>query len=72
MKEECLICKAPLQYIDTDEVMGCSVCQKNTAAKQNVQMDILYVMNAIQAVLMRLFQYVLTANQKILLKYLKI
>ncbi len=23
MNEECLICKAPLEYLDTDEVMEC-------------------------------------------------
>ena len=26
MKEECLICKAPLEYLETDEVMECAVC----------------------------------------------
>ena len=23
MKEECLICKAPLEYLETDELMEC-------------------------------------------------
>ena len=31
MNEECLICKAPLEYLDTDEVMECELCHK----KQN-------------------------------------
>ena len=33
MKEECLICKAPLQYLDTDEVMECAICHKKQNSK---------------------------------------
>ena len=28
MNEECLICKAPLEYIETDELMECELCHK--------------------------------------------
>ena len=28
MNEECLICKAPLEYLDTDEQMECALCHK--------------------------------------------
>ena len=28
MKEECLICKAPLEYLETDELMECAICHK--------------------------------------------
>lgn len=28
MKEECLICEAPLVYLKTDEIMECAVCHK--------------------------------------------
>ena len=28
MNEECLICKAPLEYLDTDERMECMLCHK--------------------------------------------
>jgi len=28
MNEECLICKAPLEYLETDTVMECAVCHK--------------------------------------------
>lgn len=28
MKEECLICKAPLEYLETEEPMECAVCRK--------------------------------------------
>ena len=33
MKEECLICKAPLQYLETDEVMECAICHKKQNSK---------------------------------------
>ncbi len=28
MKEECLICKAPLEYLDEDMEMECELCHK--------------------------------------------
>lgn len=28
MKEECLICNAPLEYLEKDELMECAVCHK--------------------------------------------
>ncbi len=33
MNEECLICKAPLLYLDTDEVMECALCHKRQSSK---------------------------------------
>lgn len=33
MKEECLICGAPLEYLDTDEIMECAVCHKKESSK---------------------------------------
>lgn len=33
MNEECLICKAPLKYINTDEVMECELCHKKQISK---------------------------------------
>ncbi len=33
MQEECLICKAPLLYLDKDELMTCSICQKQELSK---------------------------------------
>lgn len=36
MKEECLICEAPLVYLKTDEVMECAVCHKRRIVKPNV------------------------------------
>ena len=33
MNEECLICKAPLIYLEHDEVMECSICHKQENSK---------------------------------------
>ena len=33
MNEECLICKAPLEYLDTDQVMKCELCHKKQSSK---------------------------------------
>ncbi len=33
MNEECLICKAPLEYLETDEMMECELCHKKQNSK---------------------------------------
>ena len=33
MKEECLICKAPLAYLETDVLMECAICHKTENSK---------------------------------------
>lgn len=33
MNEECLICKAPLEYLDADEEMECAICHKKQHSK---------------------------------------
>lgn len=33
MKEECLICQAPLQYAETDVLMECEICHKKENSK---------------------------------------
>ena len=33
MKEECLICKAPLVYLERDEMMECAICRKREPSK---------------------------------------
>ena len=33
MKEECLICKAPLEYLETSAVMTCEICGKEENSK---------------------------------------
>ena len=33
MKEECLICKAPLEYLDVDVEMECFICHKKEMSK---------------------------------------
>ena len=32
-KEECLICKAPLEYLNTDILMECEICHKKENTK---------------------------------------
>ena len=33
MKDECLICKAPLEYLETDILMECAICHKKENSK---------------------------------------
>ena len=33
MKEECMICKAPLEYLIQDEMMECAICHKKELSK---------------------------------------
>ena len=33
MKEECLICKAPLEYLESDVLMECEICHKKENSK---------------------------------------
>ena len=33
MKEECLICKAPLEYLQEDVLMECSICHRSESSK---------------------------------------
>lgn len=47
MKEERLICKAPLIYLEADEMMECAICRKKEKVKPDVQKGIMYAMNAI-------------------------
>ena len=32
-KEECIICKAPLEYLQTDELIECAICHKKEYSK---------------------------------------
>ncbi len=33
MKDECLICRAPLVYLETDELMECAICRRKENSK---------------------------------------
>lgn len=33
MKDECIICKAPLEYLEKDELMECAICHKKELSK---------------------------------------
>ena len=48
MKEECIICKEPLIYLEKDEMMECVLCHKKELSKTRCEQGHMYVMNAIQ------------------------
>ena len=33
MKEECLVCKGPLQYLENGELMECMICHKKEKSR---------------------------------------
>jgi len=33
MNDECIICKAPLEYLEKDEEMECAICHKKENSK---------------------------------------
>ena len=37
MSEECLICKAPLVYLEEDKLMGCAICRKKENSKTSCE-----------------------------------
>ena len=39
MKEECLICKAPLEYLETDKLMECEICHRKENSKTRKESD---------------------------------
>ena len=46
MKEECLICQAPLEYLEQDISMECAICHKRENSKTrcvNGHPDFLFV-----------------------------
>lgn len=47
MKEECLICKAPLEYLEADELMECAICHK----KENSKLAVLKVIMSVTTVI---------------------
>jgi len=36
MNEECLICKAPLEYLDTDVEMECVLCRRKAVQQDEM------------------------------------
>lgn len=48
MNEECLICKAPLTYLEADMLMECEICHKKENSKTRcVNGHYMYATNAI-------------------------
>ena len=37
MKEECIICKAPIIYLEKDEMMECVLCHKKELAEEALE-----------------------------------
>ena len=69
MNEECLICKAPLEYLDKDEKCNVLFATNNNTAKQNAKTDILFVTNATRLEWTALLLFVLKANRPTQLKF---
>ena len=46
MKEECLICKAPLEYLNEDIEMECELCHKKEKSKTRCINCLLYTSDA--------------------------
>ncbi len=47
MKEECLICKAPLEYLERDVPVECEICISGRWGKPGASRGIMYAMHAI-------------------------
>lgn len=47
MKEECLICRQPLEYLEEDVLMECAVCHKKKAVKHAVFRGIMCAVSVI-------------------------
>ena len=45
MKNECLICGEPLEYLNEDVEMECEICHKKKTAKRDALKDIMYAAN---------------------------
>ena len=39
MKDECIICGAPLKYLENDELMECAICHKKENSKTACEND---------------------------------
>ena len=65
MNEECLICKAPLTYLEKDELMECALCHKKEMTKTRCEKVIMSAMIATQKEWIPFCPFVLRKNQKI-------
>lgn len=48
MQEECIVCKAPLIYLEQDEWMECELCHKIELSKTRARTGIMFVMSVIR------------------------
>ena len=66
MKEECLICKAPLEYLEVDELMECAICLKKRIARLVVLKVIMSVTTVTLQDWIQLLGFVLMRHRKTL------
>ena len=66
MKDECLICGAPLTYLENDTEMKCVICHKKKTARPLAKKGIMFVTNVTQVALIPLLLFVLLKLQRIL------
>ena len=69
MQEECLICKTPLEYLDTDVLMECAICHKQEPARPAVSTAIMYAASVIPMAWMPSSLIVCIQKVKTLLSY---
>ena len=48
MQEECIVCKAPLIYLEQDEWMECELCHKKELSRPDARTGIMFVMIVIR------------------------
>ena len=65
MKDECLICGAPLTYLENDTEMECALCHKKENSKTACEKGHYVCNNVIRAVLIPLWLFVLPILQRI-------
>ena len=49
MNEECLICKASLEYLESDILMECELCYKKETAKKSMHQEQMSVLQGKKA-----------------------
>ena len=64
-QEECLICKAQIEYLENNVLMECAICHKK-AARPDVSMGITSAMNVIRREWTRLSVFAFRKHQRIL------
>ena len=64
MKEECIICKAPLIYLEKDEMMECVLCHKKELSKTRCEQGHYVSDNALHISIMSLVSIFATSHRQ--------